>query len=405
MASRITGGRGTGAVFATVAALIFSAGWAANHYASVITALRDGLGLSPVLLNGAFAIYAVGLVPCLLAGGILADRIGARPAVLAGGAIAAAGNLLILLWSTTAGLLTGRFIVGLGVGLMISAGTAWAGRLRGTAGVTMAGIVLTAGFAVGAIASGGIVHALPTHSAVTAAFLTSVVLSVLAVAASAIVGDAPTPPAPAPARADGDSGASQSNPANPNRRSMGRALATALPMSLWVFSCVTTSFLVLAARVSERVDSGALLPGIAAALAFGAGVVAQSLGRTLHWGPRSGIAGALLAAAGMTMAGLGGTVPPVWLFIVASVVLGTAYGLCLREGLLDIDAFSPPHRRGTAIGVYYVFTYLGAGTAVLLEWLLPIAGPTLPLLVICAIALAAAAVRTGQVRAGVFAGR
>ena len=138
-------------VFASVLALIVSAGWAANHYASVITALRDGLGLSPVLLNGAFAIYAVGLVPCLLAGGMLADRVGARPVVLAGGAVAAAGNLLILLWDTTAGLLTGRFIVGLGVGLMISAGTAWAGRLRGTPGVTMAGIALTVGFAVGEI--------------------------------------------------------------------------------------------------------------------------------------------------------------------------------------------------------------------------------------------------------------
>lgn len=93
--------------------------------------------------------------------------------------------------------------MGLGVGLMISAGTAWAGRLHGTPGVTMAGI----------------------------------------------------------------------------------ALATALPMALWTFACVTTSFLVLAARVSSRFESGALLPGLAAALAFGSGVVAQALGRRRNWGP------------------------------------------------------------------------------------------------------------------------
>ena len=119
------------------------------------------------------------------------------------GAVAAPGNLLILLRDTTAGLLTGRFIVGLGVGLMISAGTAWAGRLHGTPGVTMAGI----------------------------------------------------------------------------------ALATALPMASWTFACVTTSFLVLAARVSSRFESGALLPGLAAAVAFGSGVVAQALGRRRNWGP------------------------------------------------------------------------------------------------------------------------
>ena len=386
-------------VFASVLALIVSAGWAANHYASVITALRDGLGLSPVLLNGAFAIYAVGLVPCLLAGGMLADRVGARPVVLAGGAVAAAGNLLILLWDTTAGLLTGRFIVGLGVGLMISVGTAWAGRLRGTPGVTMAGIALTVGFAVGALASGAIVHGLPTSTSISAAFATSVALSILAVAASAVIGDG------ARGHALRSGGGGPSHSTVPHRRGMGIALATALPMAFWTFACVTTSFLVLAARVSSRFESGALLPGLAAALAFGSGVVAQALGRRRNWGPRSGIAGALLAAAGMSMAGLGGAVPPVWLFIAASVVLGTAYGLCLREGLLDIETFSPADRRGTAIGIYYVFTYLGAGTAVLLSWLLPIAGPTLPLLVIATIALAAAAVRTGQVRAGVFAAR
>jgi hypothetical protein len=201
---------------------------------------------------------------------------------------------------------------------MISAGTAWAGRLRGTPGVTMAGIALTVGFAVGALASGAIVHGLPTSTSISAAFATSVALSILAVAASAVIGDG------ARGHALRSGGGGPSHSTVPHRRGMGIALATALPMAFWTFACVTTSFLVLAARVSSRFESGALLPGLAAALAF---------------------------------------------------------------------------------GIYYVFTYLGAGTAVLLSWLLPIAGPTLPLLVIATIALAAAAVRTGQVRAGVFAAR
>lgn len=407
--------RQTGIVFATVVALIFSAGWAANRYASVITALRDGLGLSPVLLNGAFAIYAVGLVPCLLAGGILADRIGARPVVLVGGIVAAAGNLIVLAWATTAGLLTGRFIVGLGVGLMISAGTAWAGRLRGTPGVTMAGIVLTSGFAVGALASGLIVHLLGTNSAISTAFIVSIVLSALAVVAPAVVGDATGNLGRGDSRgarksaADHDSPAASPAPASSSdpapRRRMSRALATAPPMWLWVFTCVTTSFLVLAARVSDRFESGALLPGFAAVLAFGSGVATQTLGRKLGWEPRSGIAGAILAATGMALAGFGGAVPPVWLFVVASIVLGAAYGLCLREELMDIETFSPAAHRGTAIGIYYVFTYFGAGVAVLLEWLLPIAGPSLPMYVLSAIAVASAAIRTIQVRTGVFVGR
>lgn len=416
----------TGLVFATVAALLLSAGWAANHFASVLVVLRDQQNYSPVLVNGAFGIYALGLVPCLLFGGMVADRIGARPVVLVGGFVAALGNLSLLLWHGAAGLMIGRFIVGLGVGLAVSAGTAWAGRLRGASGVTMAGIVLTSGFATGPIASGLLAHFLPDSATIAVPFIVSVALSLVAVAASAIIGDArhepvqldppsgrdPADVAPggshsAPAD-DGDAAVAKQpepepRPAHPH--GMGVALATSLPMALWVFACVTTAFLVLAGRVSAHFESGVLLPGMAAVFAFGSGLTAQALGRKYGFGPRSGIAGALFAAAGMTLAALGAEEPPVWLFIVASMSLGTAYGLCLREGLLDIETFSPPKHRGTAIGIYYVFTYLGFGLPVLLEWLLPIAGPSVPLFVLAVVAVGSATVRALQLRAGIFAGR
>lgn len=416
----------TGLVFATVAALLLSAGWAANHFASVLVVLRDQQNYSPVLVNGAFGIYALGLVPFLLLGGMIADRVGARPVVLVGGFVAALGNLSLLLWHGAAGLMIGRFIVGLGVGLAVSAGTAWAGRLRGASGVTMAGIVLTSGFATGPIASGLLAHFLPDSATIAVPFIVLVALSLVAVAASAIVGDArhepvqldppserdPADDAPggshSAAADDGDAAVAKQpepepRPAHPH--GMGVALATSLPMALWVFACVTTAFLVLAGRVSAHFESGVLLPGMAAVFAFGSGLTAQALGRKYGFGPRSGIAGALFAAAGMTLAALGAEEPPVWLFIVASMSLGTAYGLCLREGLLDIETFSPPKHRGTAIGIYYVFTYLGFGLPVLLEALLPIAGPTIPLLVLAAVSLGSALVRFTQLRAGVFAGR
>ncbi len=418
----------TGLVFATVAALLLSAGWAANHFASVLVVLRDQQNYSPVLVNGAFGIYALGLVPFLLLGGMIADRVGARPVVLVGGLVAALGNLSLLLWHGAAGLMIGRFIVGLGVGLAVSAGTAWAGRLRGASGVTMAGIVLTSGFATGPIASGLLAHFLPDSATIAVPFIVSVVLSLVAVAASAIVGDArhepvqldppsgrdPADDAPGGSHSatadDGDAAVAKQPETEPELRpahphGMGVALATSLPMALWVFACVTTAFLVLAGRVSAHFSSGVLLPGIAAVFAFGAGLTAQTLGRKFGFGPKSGIAGALFAAAGMTLAGLGAEAPPVWLFLVASMLLGTAYGLCLREGLLDIETFSPPKHRGTAIGIYYVFTYLGFGLPVLLEWLLPIAGPSVPLFVLAVVAVGSATVRALQLRAGIFAGR
>lgn len=404
-----------GLVFATVAVLLLSAGWAANHFASVLVVLRDQQNYSPVLVNGAFGIYALGLVPCLLLGGMVADRFGARPVVLTGGIVAALGNASLLWWHSAAGLLTGRFIVGLGVGLAVSAGTAWAGRLRGAGGVTLAGIVLTSGFATGPIASGLIAYVVPESATVSVPFIVSVVFSLVAVGASLMVGDTPhtpitlgsaSPPEAPDAGADSDADAeSPEPPHDERRRGMGLALGTAVPMALWVFACVTTAFLVLAGRVSGHFGTGVLLPGLAAVFAFGSGLTAQALGRRYGWGPASGVAGALFAAVGMTLASLGGETPPVWLFLVASVSLGTAYGLCLREGLLDVETFAPPNRRGTAIGIYYVATYLGFGLPVLLEWLLPIAGATLPLLVLAAVAVGSAVVRTLQIRSGIFAAR
>lgn len=131
-------------------------------------------------------------MPCLLIGGLLADRFGARPIVVTGSVAAAIGNLVLLVWQTTPGLLVGRLVVGLGVGLTISAGTAWAARLRGASGVVLAGIVMTTGFAVGPIASGIFAYFLTDTATMTVPFVVTIILSgIAAVAALAVRPDSP----------------------------------------------------------------------------------------------------------------------------------------------------------------------------------------------------------------------
>lgn len=386
-------------VFAAVALLLFSAGWAANHFATMLVLLRNQLGVSSVMANGAFGIYALGLLPSLLGGGVLADRFGARPVVLSGSAIAAAGNLSLLFLHEGWPLLAGRFIVGLGVGLTMSAGTAWAGRLRGAAGVTLAGIILTSGFALGPIAAGLLAWALSVESNIAVPFAVSVALSLTAVVYALFAGDTPG----AVVRSASRTGpANSTGPARQERpeRSMRKALAVSLPMALWVFSSATTAFVMLAARAATHFSNPVLLPGIAATFAFSAALIAQYLGRRFNWGPGSGAAGAGLAALGFLLAAFAGTDVPLWLFVVTSMILGTAYGLCLREGLIGIERFTPPERRGTAIGIYYVFAYLGFGLPVLLDALLPVAGASIPLLVLTGLALGSVLVRGVQIRSG-----
>ncbi|BAC16907.1 hypothetical protein [Corynebacterium efficiens YS-314] len=388
--------------------LLLSAGWAANHFASMIMVLREQLGISSMLLNSAFGIYALGLLPGLLGGGVLADRFGARPVVLTGAVGAAAGNLSLLFSHDGAGLLVGRFIVGLGVGLAVSAGTAWAGRLRGASGVTSAGIALTSGFALGPIASGLLAVALPTDLVVAVPFAVTCLFSLVAVVHAALVGDVRAPvPAPTP-RLSTNPPAPHSTSRDTSRtdsRSMSKALAVSLPMAIWVFSTVTTSLVILTARTSSNFDNGVLLPGMASVLSFSVGLGVQALGRRFGWGRVSGIVGALLAATGFALVAYGGEGAPVWVFVLAAPILGAAYGLSLREGLLGIEAYTPPARRGTAIGIYYVFTYLGFGLPVLLDALMPVWGAVLPLLVISALAVGSAVVRALQIRRGYLPAR
>ena len=80
------------------------------------------------------------------------------------------------------------------------------------------------------------------------------------------------------------------------------------------------------------------------------------------------------------------------------------------DGPLDLDFQLPGDAGAVAVGGILHFhrhaeTYLGFGLPVLLESLLPVAGPTIPLFVLAAVAVGSAAIRTVQLRAGVFAAR
>ncbi|MCF8608322.1 MFS transporter [Gordonia sp. HY442] len=382
-----------------VLALLFTVGWATNHFVAMMPVLHDDEHISDAALEGAFAIYAIGLLPGLLTGGGLSDRIGRRPVVLTGATGAALGNLLMLIWHTEPGVFVGRFIVGLGVGLAVSAGTAWSADVGGVRGTVLAGLTLTCGFAIGPFAS-GLIAQFTDGAALIAPFIVTVVASLAAVAAGFGVS---TPRSASPASPAQDDAPLECGdvPAARSDKSLFRALATSLPMSFWVFSAVATSVVTMAGRMTDF--SGPWVPGVAAVLALGSGVVSQALARRGSWGPPAGIAGALLAATGFVVVAVGGSDPAPIAFLIASILLGAGYGLCLREGLLDVEEYTPPERRGLATGVYYVGTYLGFGLPLLLRAVEPSVGIVGPLLVIAACAAACALVRAGQIRSGILA--
>lgn len=374
----------TRATYALTLAFLITAGWSANHFASVLVLLRRDHDVSAVLANSAYGIYALGLFPSLLIGGWVADRFGSRPAVVAGTVIAAAGNGYLMLGIPGHGLLLGRFIVGLGVGLVVSAGTAWAGRLRGAGGATAAGIALTTGFMLGPVSSGVVAHL--AADAVKVPFVVPIVMAVGVIVASIRMRD------------DGAPAVTQTAETRP-AHSEAKALATAVPMGIWVFASITTAMVVLAGRTDFAIGA-AFMPGVAAVLGFSVALAVQALARRGQWGPRAGVVGALGATGGMALIAVGGARPSAAVFLAATALLGLAYGLCLREGLLDVDEYTPPEKRGRVIGLYYVATYIGFGISPLIAWITPRVGPSLPFAVFAVLAACSALIRSVQIRRG-----
>lgn len=336
-----------------------------------------------------------GLLPGLLLGGGLSDRRGRRPVVLTGLVLCAAGNVVMLLWPTLAGVLIGRLVVGVGVALVASAGTAWAADQDSAKGAARAGVVLTTGFAAGPLASGLIAQFTPGRVGLVVAFTVPVLLTGLS-ALLCLVADRASVVLPAtkarPARDGSDA------PFVEERR-IGTALAAALPMALWVFSCVTVAMLVLTERIGGQYG-GPLLPAVAAVLGLGTGILVQLGTRRLAgWRPL-GIVGAALAAIGFVISGVAGGQVSIATFVLCSVTFGAAYGLCLGQGLRDVDRLAPRSTRGLVIGIFYVVTYTGFALPFVLNTYEDSIGASVPMFVLAALAAGSALARLVQVRRG-----
>lgn len=338
----------TQALYISVLALLLATGWVANHFVGLMPVISSSQHLSTATLDGIFGIYALGLLPGLLIGGRTSDALGRRSVALAGSTAALLGTVAMLLSQHTGALLLGRLIVGVGVGLAISSCTAWASDLRGPAGAATAGAMLTAGFALGPFAGGFIAWA--GRSGIRVSFSVAAVLVLLA--AFAVIGAAGRVNVTGPAADHAPDAAA------PVAHGVGRALSWAMPLAPWVYASATLGFVTIPTRLHTAL-AAPMAAGTATLVVNGVSGIVQVLARTLRWGPQAGTAGAVMAALGYAVAA---TAPPSLtpsLGLPLLVVLGCASGLCLREGLIDLEAAAPPHLRGALTGVFYVVTYVG----------------------------------------------
>lgn len=344
------------AVFAGVLAVLLATGWAANHFAGLLPAIREHQHLGVSTLDAVFGIYAVGLLPGLLIGGRASDAWGRQPVAWVGSAAALLGTVAMLLSLDSAVLLVGRVIVGVGVGFAISSCTAWASDLRGPSGAANAGAILSAGFAIGPFVSGLLASA--GQSGIRVSFAIAAAIVVLATVAGVLAAQRATVTAPAPAPGPESS--------MPLRQGSTRALSWAIPLAPWVFASVTLAFVTIPTRVHTGF-AAPMVAGIATLIANGVSALTQIVARARRWGPQAGTAGALLAAFGYAITAVAPPTMALGLGLSMLVVLGCASGLLLREGLIDLEAAAPQRVRGALTGAFYTVSYVGFGLPLLLS--------------------------------------
>ena len=341
--------------FGAVLVVLFTTGWVANHFVALMPAISHRQHLSTATIDAIFGIYALGLLPGLLVGGRASDALGRQAVALAGSATAVIGTIAMLLSQQADVLLAGRFIVGVGVGLAMTSGTAWASDLKGSAGAATAGAMMIAGFAIGPFAAGVIAAA--GEPGIRVSFVVAAVMVVVAMAITIVAVQGTDTVLHAATR--------DSEQSTPRAKSSARALSWALPLAPWVFSSATLGFVAIPARVHTAL-AAPVAAGIATLIVNGSSGVIQVIARAGKWGPRTGTAGAVLAAVGYAFTALAPPTMTVALSLPLLLVLGCASGLSLREGLIDLEAAAPQHVRGALTGMFYALTYIGFGLPLLL---------------------------------------
>jgi MFS family permease len=375
------------ALFLGVLAVLLATGWAASHFVALMPLISDRQHLGTATLDAIFGIYAVGLLPGLLIGGRASDAVGRQPVVWIGSAITLMGTLVMLFSQQSDALLVGRLIVGVGVGLAMTAGTAWASDLKGPAGAATAGAVLIVGFAIGPFASGVIAAAGQAGVRVSFEIAAAIVVVAIVIAVAAAQGADVTAPATA----------HDLEQSTPTRQGGAWALSWAMPLAPWVFASATIGFITIPARMHVGL-AASLAVGTATLIVNGVSGLIQVVARSRGWGPQAGTGGAVLAALGYAGTAAAPPTIPLALGLPLLVILGCASGLCLREGLIDLEAAAPQRVRGALTGTFYTVTYIGFGLPLLLTLAGSTAASAIILAVMAVLASAAAVSRTARLR-------
>lgn len=395
IAARFGGGQAARMAWLPAAAALLGTGWGSQQFTPMLLVYHAELGLTTGTLEALFGVYALGQIPGLLLGGPLSDVWGRRAVVVPAAALCLAASVLLAAAGHVVALLfAGRLFVGVSTGATFGAGTAWlreASRppwdtASDPAIARRAVIAMTTGFAIGPLAAGLLAQWAP-WPAVTPYLPHIALMAVVLV----LLRRAP-----------------ETVPAGPRRalRLVSPGLASrrfrtvVAPLAPWVFAAPAVAFALLPSITGAgHAANGIALSAAVTALTALAGVLIQPLARRLDArgrGNRAATAGLLVLAGALALSAVTAQDRQVWLLVPCAIVFGSAYGLCLVAGLIEVQRIAGPHALGSLTAAFYMLAYLGFAVPSLLVLGARLASYAILLALTAALALGTAALVTWQ---------
>ncbi|MFD2472834.1 MFS transporter [Amycolatopsis silviterrae] len=312
----------------------------------------------PLWVTVAFAIMVVGIVASLVFLGHLSDRLGRRRIIAPALFAVLAASYVLIASTSLAGLLAGRLLTGLGIGLMAASATAYLADLDRQArphvtapklpGLVAAGASL-GGLALGPVVAGGLAEWLPDPLRMPYVVLGLIVLVCLAfvLVTPETVDLAAAPPTVAPRM---------------NLRPGQHSVFTGAALLGFAAFGATGVFSSVGALVIRN-DLGihdVFVGGMATFAVFGASAAAQLvLGRL---GSRQLVGlGSLCYLVGLAATAVSIANPSLALFLIAAAATGAGAGMLFKTGLSHSAESAMPASRAGVLSVFFVVAYLGMG--------------------------------------------
>ena len=315
-------------------------------------------GLSSTLVTVAFAVTVVGTVAGLTFFGHLSDRFGRRRILVPAFVVGVVAGAVMLIWPEYPGLLVGRFLTGLAVGLVASTATAYLSDLYRTArpasskarfATTVASIAILGGLSLGPLV-GGVIAQWFAAPLVTPylVFIVAMAVGIVAVLVS---------PETVARRVVREHRA----PRFRLREGQRLAFIGAAAVSFCSFS----GFGVLLSLGSLIVQSelhvtAPVIWGLASFVALGVSAVSQiALGALSPKWMRGLGTGAV--AVGFLVIVIGLFNPSLTLFLIGAAIAGAGLGLLFKSALAVAVTTADPASRAGVIARFYAITYIGQG--------------------------------------------